>query len=175
MRSDGDVQRRARPVSERGAPIRIGLISDTHGLLRPQVHDVFAGVSQILHAGDVCSDTILTELGIIAPVRAVYGNCDDPWDPSLSEAIAVEVGGVRIHVQHGHELGRPKPSVVAAAYDADVCVYGHTHRQEIAQVDGRLIINPGAAGPRRFDLEPCVAILTIADGRASAELIPLPA
>lgn len=155
------------------APIRIGLISDTHGLLRDEVHEVFAGVSQILHAGDVCSDTILLELGLIAPTQAVYGNCDDPFDPSLREALDLSVGGVRIHVQHGHELGRPRPAQVAAAYDADVCVYGHTHKQIIERVDGRLIVNPGAAGPKRFDLKPCVAILTIADGRAAAELIPL--
>lgn len=155
------------------APLRIGLISDTHGLLRPQVHEVFAGVWQILHAGDVCSDTILVELGLIAPTQAVFGNCDDPWDPSLREALDLTIGGVRIHVQHGHELGRPKPVQVAAAYDADVCVYGHTHQQVIARVDGRLIINPGAAGPRRFKLEPCVAILTIANGVTDAELIPL--
>ena len=138
------------------------------------MHEVFAGVSQILHAGDVCSDTILDELALIAPVRAVFGNCDDPWDPALRESLELTVGGVRIHVQHGHELGRPKPEAVAAAYDADVCVYGHTHRQVIARVEGRLIVNPGAAGPRRFDLEPCVAILTIAGGRAEAELVPLP-
>jgi len=156
-----------------GTPIRIGLISDTHGLLRPQVHEVFAGVTQILHAGDVCSDTILMELGLIAPTQAVFGNCDDPWDPTLREALDLEIGGLRIHVQHGHELGRPRPAQVAAAYDADVCVYGHTHRQVIERVDGRLIINPGAAGPRRFDLKPCVAILTIADGAASAELVEL--
>ncbi|MBX3132250.1 MAG: metallophosphoesterase family protein [Gemmatimonadaceae bacterium] len=153
--------------------IRIGLISDTHGLLRPQVHEVFAGVDRILHAGDVCSDTILTELGLIAPTQAVFGNCDDPWDPSLREALDVDVGGLRIHVQHGHELGRPKPARVAAAYDADVCVYGHTHQQVIERVDGRLIVNPGAAGPRRFDLRPCVAILTIADGVADATLVEL--
>ena len=155
------------------SPTRIGLISDTHGLLRPQVHELFAGVSQILHAGDVCSDTILIELGLIAPTQAVFGNCDDPWDTSLRESIDISVGGVRIHVQHGHELGRPKPAQVAAAYDADVCVYGHTHQQVFERVDGRLFIYPGAAGPRRFDLEPCVAILTIADGAASAELVPL--
>jgi uncharacterized protein len=153
--------------------VRIGLISDTHGLLRPQVHEVFAGVDRILHAGDVCSDTILMELGLIAPTQAVFGNCDDPWDPALREAIDVEIGGVRIHVQHGHELGRPKPARVAAAYDADVCVYGHTHQQVIERVDGRLIVNPGAAGPRRFDLRPCVAILTIADGVAEATLVEL--
>lgn len=155
------------------AVIRVGLISDTHGLLRPQVHEVFAGVSHILHAGDVCSDTILDELALIAPVQAVWGNCDSPFERGLSEAVDVTIGGVRIHVQHGHELGRPRPAQVAAAYDADVCVYGHTHKQMIERVDGRLIVNPGAAGPRRFDLTPCVAILTIADGRADAELIPL--
>ncbi|MBX3173446.1 MAG: metallophosphoesterase family protein [Gemmatimonadaceae bacterium] len=154
-------------------PIRVGLISDTHGLLRPDVHEVFAGVSQILHAGDVCSDTILDELALIAPVQAVWGNCDSPWDPALRESLDVSIGGLRIHVQHGHELGRPKPAKVAAAYDADVCVYGHTHAQVIERVDGRLIVNPGAAGPRRFDLEACVAILTIAHGKAEAELVPL--
>ena len=160
-------------MSATRVPIRVGLIADTHGLLRPQVHGVFAGVSRILHAGDLVSDTILDELALIAPVQAVYGNCDDPWDPSLHEALDVEIGGVRIHVQHGHELGRPRPAQVAATYDADVCVYGHTHRQSVERVDGRLIVNPGAAGPRRFDLEPCVAILTIVDGVAEVELVPL--
>lgn len=154
--------------------IRVGLISDTHGLLRPEVHEVFAGVARILHAGDVCADEILDELALIAPTQAVFGNCDDPMDPRLRESLDVTIGGVRIHVQHGHELGRPRPKQVAATYDADVCVYGHTHRQSVDLVDGRLIVNPGAAGPRRFDLEPCVAILTIAHGAAAVELIPLP-
>jgi putative phosphoesterase len=126
----------------------------------------------ILHAGDVCGDEILDELALIAPVQAVYGNCD-PLGPRLAERIDIEVAGVRIHVSHGHELGRPKPAAVAAAYDADVCVYGHTHQQRIERVDGRLIINPGAAGPRRFELEPTVAVLTIVDGVAEAALIPL--
>lgn len=155
-------------------PVRIGLISDTHGQLRPAVHEAFAGVSMILHAGDVCGDEILDELALIAPVQAVYGNCDEPWDARLSEQLDLTIAGVRIHVQHGHELGRPGAAKVAAAYDADVCVYGHTHKQLVERVDGRLIVNPGAAGPRRFDLLPSVAILTIADGRAEAELIPLP-
>lgn len=156
-----------------GSVLRIGLISDTHGLLRPDVHEAFAGVNRILHAGDVCGDEILDELALIAPVQAVFGNCDVPGDRRLSEALALEIGGVRIHVQHGHELGRPRPPQVAAAYDADVCVYGHTHRQVIERVGDRLVVNPGAAGPRRFDLVPSVAILTIVDGRADAELIPL--
>lgn len=155
------------------APVRIGLISDTHGLLRPDVHRAFAGVSMILHAGDVCGDEILDELNLIAPTQAVFGNCDEPWNTRLVERLDLEVGGVRIHVSHGHELGRPGAAKVAAAYDADVCVYGHTHRQLIERVGERLVINPGAAGPRRFDLVPSVAVLTIHDGTADAELMTL--
>jgi putative phosphoesterase len=153
--------------------IRIGLIADTHGLLRPDVHAAFAGVDRILHAGDVCGDEILDELALIAPVEAVFGNCDAPWDRRLHEALDLTIGGVTIHVQHGHELGRPKPAQVAERYTAQVCVFGHTHKQSISEIDGRLIINPGAAGPRRFDLLPSVAVLTINDERASVELIPL--
>ena len=153
--------------------IRIGLIADTHGLLRPDVHAAFAGVDRILHAGDVCGDEILDELALIAPVEAVFGTCDAPWDRRLHEALDLTIGGVTIHVQHGHELGRPKPAQVAERYTAQVCVFGHTHKQSISEIDGRLIINPGAAGPRRFDLLPSVAVLTINDERASVELIPL--
>ncbi len=153
--------------------IRIGLIADTHGLLRPDVHTAFAGVDRILHAGDVCGDEILDELALIAPVEAVFGNCDAPWDRRLREALDLTIGGVTIHVQHGHELGRPKPAQVAERYTAQVCVFGHTHKQSISEIDGRLIINPGAAGPQRFDLLPSVAVLTINDERASVELIPL--
>jgi putative phosphoesterase len=153
---------------------RIGLISDTHGQLRADVHRVFAGVALIFHAGDVCGDEILDELALIAPVQAVRGNCDEPG-PRLAERLDLALDGVRIHVSHGHELGRPGAAKVAAAYDADVCVYGHTHRQLIERVDGRLIVNPGAAGPRRFDLVPSVAILTLSGGRAEAELVELSA
>ena len=166
---------------KRGGAIRIGLIADTHGLLRPDVHRALAGVSRILHAGDVggdgagagAGDEILDELETIAPVDAVRGNCDPAWDSRLKERLDLEIGGVRIHVSHGHELGRPRPAQIATAYDADVCVYGHTHRQAVARVNGRLIVNPGAAGPRRFDLQPSVAILTMADGTATVEIVEL--
>lgn len=154
-------------------PLRLGLISDTHGQLRADVHRAFAGVDLILHAGDVCGDEILDELALIAPVRAVRGNCDESPDARLAGHLELEVGGLRIHVSHGHELGRPGPAKVAAAYDADVCVYGHTHRQLVERVEGRLMVNPGAAGPRRFDLVPSVAILTLVAGRAEAELVEL--
>lgn len=153
----------------------IGLISDTHGLLRAEVHEALAGVSLILHAGDVCGDTILDELALIAPVQAVCGNCDRPWEPGLAPERVVEVEGVRIHLSHGHELGRPDGQRLAAAYPHyDVIVYGHTHVQKVDRVEGVLVVNPGAAGPRRYELPACVARLTIANGDVSVRHIELP-
>lgn len=153
-------------------PSVIGLISDTHGLVRPDVHAALSGVDYILHAGDV-GEGVLAELQIIAPVRAVYGNTDDPGDPSLSATLELRVGGVSIHVSHGHEVGSPKPEKLVSAYDADVIVYGHTHRQQIIRLGTQLIVNPGAAGARRFNLRPSVARLTISSGTASAQIIEL--
>lgn len=149
----------------------VGLISDTHGLLRAGVHDALKGVELILHAGDVGGSEILNELGLIAPVRAVFGNTDPPGDPDLAERIDLELGGVHLHMSHGHEVGSPTPAKLAERYDADVVIYGHTHRQLVTQVQDRLFVNPGAAGPRRFNLVPSVARLTIANGRAEVEII----
>lgn len=155
--------------------IEIGLISDTHGLLRNEVHEALAGVSLILHAGDVCSDTILDELALIAPVQAVRGNCDAPWDPTLAPERRLEVEGVRIHVSHGHEVGRVTAARLIAAYPGfDVIVYGHTHVQKVERAGDVLVVNPGAAGPRRFDLHPSVARLRIDGVRAEVALISLP-
>ncbi len=152
---------------------RIGLVSDTHGMFRPQLFDALAGVELILHAGDVGPDEILDRLETIAPVRAVYGNTDAPGRPRLDEAIDIVVDGVRIHVSHGHEVGSPTPARLVQAYDADVIVYGHTHQQLVSRLGDQLIVNPGAAGARRFKLEPSVGILTVAGGSADAELVPL--
>lgn len=151
----------------------IGLVSDTHGLLRPDIFSALDGAELILHAGDVGGDDLLAELATIAPVRAVAGNTDPPGTPGLSESLECEIGGVRIHVSHGHEMGRPTPERLLAAYPHDVIVYGHTHRQLITRAEGRLVINPGAAGPRRFNVMPSVARLVIEDGRVEAELVPL--
>jgi len=151
----------------------IGLISDTHGLVRPQVHTALAGVELILHAGDVGGDEVLDELALIAPVLAVYGNTDAPGDPRLREAIDRTYGGVSVHVSHGHEVGSPTPARLLERYAAQVIVYGHTHRQHVAQVDGRLVVNPGAAGAKRFKLEPSVARLRIENERADVEVVPL--
>jgi hypothetical protein len=151
----------------------IGLISDTHGLVRAEVHQALAGVELILHAGDVGGDEVLDELNLIAPVLAVYGNTDAPGQPRLAEAIERTIGGVRIHVSHGHELGSPTPARLLERYAAEVIVYGHTHRQLVSRADGRLVVNPGAAGARRFKLEPSVARLTIVGGSVDVEIVAL--
>ena len=153
----------------------IGLISDTHGQLRPDVHTAFVGVELILHAGDVGGSEILRELELIAPTRAVYGNTDPPGDPELVERVDITIGGVTIHVSHGHEVGSPTPAKLLERYDADVIVYGHTHKQLVAQAGGRWVVNPGAAGPRRFDLKPTVARLKIEAAKISVELVELAA
>lgn len=153
-------------------PTVIGLISDTHGLVRPQVHTALAGVSVILHAGDVGGDAVLEELALIAPVHAVFGNTDPPDMPGLQAELVHQVGEIRIHVSHGHELGAPTPAALRARYPYDVIVYGHTHRPLIERARGQLVINPGAAGPRRFDIRPTVARLSIVAGRAAVEILP---
>ena len=154
---------------------RVGLISDTHNMLRPQVFDVFEGVDVILHAGDVGDDDILDELEAIAPVYAVRGNTDPVDNPRLPASRELELSGVKVHVSHGHEVGAKPITLVAAYGHADVILYGHTHRELITEDEGRLVVNPGAAGARRFDLMPCVAIMTIWEGKPSVQLVRLPA
>ncbi|MGQ0643225.1 MAG: metallophosphoesterase family protein [Gemmatimonadaceae bacterium] len=153
----------------------IGLISDTHGLLRPQVHKALAGVELILHAGDVGGEEILMELGVIAPVRAVAGNCDDPTALGIPLALDIDLDGVQVHVSHGHELGVPRPARLFEKYPADVIIYGHTHRPLVERRGTRLAVNPGAAGQRRFDLRPSVARLTLEDGASDVRIVELDA
>ncbi|MCU0617499.1 MAG: metallophosphatase family protein [Gemmatimonadaceae bacterium] len=167
------------PLEGRGGDtIAIGLISDTHGLLRPEVFTALAGVSEILHAGDVGTlpdgSSLLNELHAIAPVRAVYGNTDAPGQPELKERLDITIGNIRIVVTHGHELGSPTPESLVAAYPhAEVIVYGHTHKPMITRIGDTLVVNPGAAGPKRFDLMPSVAQLHITRGHAHVEILPL--
>ena len=153
--------------------IIVGLISDTHGLVRPDISRAFAGVELILHAGDVGGTAVLEALRKIAPIEAVYGNVDDPHDAALKRERMVTAGGVTIHVSHGHELGRPNPTLMLSRYQGDVLVFGHTHRAAVHQAGQRLCVNPGAAGPRRFNLQPSVARLTIIDGSAHVDIVML--
>ena len=167
--------RRATAGGDAGEPRVIGLIADTHGLVRPDVFLALDGASAIFHAGDVGGREVLHILSRIAPVQAVFGNTDMADDPGLVRHFTEVVGGLSVHVSHGHEMGSPTPALLLARYDADVIVYGHMHRPLVVRADGRLVINPGAAGPQRFDLMPTVARLTIRDGRAEVEIIELSA
>jgi hypothetical protein len=141
--------------------------------LREGVLKALAGSSVILHAGDVGRDAILDLLGTIAPVYAVHGNTDTPG-PRLAAVVALDIGGLGFHVSHGHEVGSPTPEKLLARYSADVIIYGHTHKPLVHRAGSRLVVNPGAAGPRRFHLRPTVARLSIVNREAEVELVELP-
>lgn len=150
------------------------MIADTHGLFRPGIPAAFAGADLIVHAGDVGGRDVLNRLLAIAPVEAVSGNVDDRRDPMLPRERSFPVGGLLLHVSHGDELKRPTPELLLARYSADILIFGHTHRAIVARdAGGRLVVNPGAAGPRRFDIRPTVAKLTVRRGRAEVEIINL--
>lgn len=157
--------------------MRLGVISDTHGLLRPEVFTAFAGVDHILHAGDLGPLELLAELEAVAPVTGVYGNTDG-WDvrARLPQVARVELDGFRIVVTHGDQLGSPTPEKLNAAFpDAEILIYGHTHRPLMALVDVVVTaMNPGGAGPRRFDLPPSVGIMELEPGiPPRARIVPL--
>ncbi len=152
----------------------VGLIADTHGLLRPEVATLLAGVDVIVHAGDVGNDAVLAGLSAIAPVEAVFGNVDDPHHPMLARERTLPVGQLLLHVSHGHELGSPTPSALLERYAGDILVFGHTHRPLVHRADDRrLVVNPGAAGPRRFSLPISLARLTVEGRRVEVELIQI--
>lgn len=152
---------------------RIGLIADTHGLVRPQVFEALSGVESILHAGDVGGDDVLDELSAVAPVLAVFGNTDPPGNPRLHAELRLDLDGLSLHVSHGHELGVPTPEKLIRRYSEEVLIYGHTHRALVTRAGGRLVVNPGAAGPRRFHLPPSVAVLTLESGRAEVKVVEM--
>ena len=140
--------------------LRVGLIADTHGLLRPEATAFLAGSDHIVHAGDVGDPAILDALAAIAPVTAIRGNVDtDAWAARLPETTRVTVGGVTIYVLHDLAALDVEPQ----AHGICVVVYGHSHKPSVAERDGVLFVNPGSAGPRRFRL-PIAAAELIIDG-----------
>ena len=143
----------------------VGLISDTHGLMRVEALRALEGVDVILHAGDVGHRRVLDALASVAPVHAVAGNVDPP-DRSLRSSVDRVFEGVRLHMSHGHEIGRPTPELMATRYEADIIVFGHTHRPVVRQIGSALVINPGAAGPARFNFKPTVAHLRLPEREA---------
>ena len=157
--------------------MRIGVISDTHGLLRPEVFEVFREVDHIVHGGDVGPAAILDELAAIAPVTAVYGNTDG-WDlrGRLPQVARLQLDGFTIVVTHGDQFGSPTPDKLQAAFpDAEIIVFGHTHRPLLTLVDVVVtVMNPGGAGARRFDLPASVGILELEPGiPPRGRLVPL--
>jgi hypothetical protein len=148
----------------------VGVISDTHGLLRPEAVTALAGVERIVHAGDIGSPDVIAALERIAPVCAVRGNNDrERWAADIPETEVVEVGGVSLYVLHDlHELDLdPRAAGFAAV------IAGHSHQPNLTERDGVLYLNPGSAGPRRFKLPISLARLTITGARLDAKLVTL--
>ena len=150
--------------------MKIGLISDTHGLLRPEALAALAGCDHLLHAGDIGKPEILDALRRIAPLSVVRGNNDEglAWAGELPERIELQLGGVGIHLTH--QAGQVPAQL---AESIRVVVIGHSHKPLIEERDGRLWINPGSAGPRRFRLPITVALLHLTNGHIQAEHIDL--
>ncbi len=152
------------------AVVVLGVISDTHGLLRPEALEALRGVDRIVHAGDVCGRGILEALSLLARVDAVRGNNDhDPFGRTLPRTLDLEIGGLRVHVLHD------RGDLRAEAADADVVISGHSHRAAIERVGRTLYLDPGSAGPRRFSLPISLAKLTIDRGVPTAEIVRLDA
>jgi len=148
----------------------LGVISDTHGLVRPEALAALAGVERIVHAGDIGDQAVLDTLARVAPVTAVRGNNDrGRWAAEIPETEVVEVGGVSLYLLHDlHELDlEPRAAGFAAV------ISGHSHQPRLEEKDGVLYLNPGSAGPRRFKLPISLARLRIARGRVNAELVTL--
>jgi hypothetical protein len=150
--------------------MQIGVISDTHGLLRPEALGALRGCERIVHAGDVGAPGILEALRGLAPVDAVRGNVDrGGWAEALPATAVVEVGAVWLYVLH--DLAELDLDPVAAGFAA--VLSGHTHQPSSAVRDGVLYLNPGSAGPRRFHLPVTVASLTVSGARIAAEIVEL--
>jgi putative phosphoesterase len=150
--------------------VEVGVVSDTHGLLRPEAVQALQGVDVILHAGDVGDPLILQQLVSLAPVFVVRGNVDRaPWADALPSTEVVEVAGVTFFMLHELEQLDLDP----AEAGIDVVVYGHSHRPDAEEKDGVLYLNPGSAGPRRFDLPVTVARLSIGEGTLEAGIVSL--
>lgn len=158
----------ARLPAVEAPALRVGLISDTHGLLRPEAKAALSGVDLILHGGDIGGPAILEELADVAPVHAVRGNNDrGPFAEGLPDLLAIELGGARIVMVHD------RADLPSALGDADVIVTGHSHQPRVEDREGALFVNPGSAGPRRFRLPIAVGELCIVEGKVRARIVEL--
>ena len=150
--------------------MRIGLIADTHNLLRPEALAALQGVDHLIHAGDIGGPHILADLERIAPLSVVRGNNDqDSWADAIPERLTLRFGAIALHVLH--DLKQLDIDPLAAG--VDVVIAGHSHKPKVERRDGVLYVNPGSAGPRRFSLPISLALLELNDGQAQVELISL--
>jgi len=157
-------------VSTPEPPLQIGIISDTHGLLRPEAVEALAGVDHILHAGDVGDIAILETLRSIAPVTAIRGNVDVSGACArLPATEVVELGGCLFYLLHAIQ----DLDVVPAAAGISAIVYGHSHRAEVQERDGVVYVNPGSAGPKRFQLPVTMARAVVADRQIRVRIVSL--
>ena len=148
----------------------VGVISDTHGLLRPQALAALAGVDAIVHAGDIGAPEVLSELRRIAPVTAVRGNNDRAaWAETIPETAMLDVGDARLYVLHDRQALAIDPVEQGVA----VVISGHSHRPRLETRDGVLFVNPGSAGPRRFSLPIATARLRVEHGAVTGEIVLL--
>lgn len=148
---------------------KVGVISDTHGLIRPEALQALRGSDLILHAGDIGSPDVLLALKEIAPVTAIRGNNDtETWAKRIPEVVDVSIGRTRIHMLHS-----VKDLDAATAATAHVVIAGHSHRPSIERREQVLYLNPGSAGPRRFKLPVSIAILSISGATVRARLVEL--
>jgi uncharacterized protein len=152
------------------AVVTIGVISDTHGLLRPEALAALRGSDYIIHAGDIGDPDILTRLSKLAPVTAIRGNVDrDAWAKKIPATNVLEVGGVTIYILHNLNELDLKPE--AAGFS--VVIYGHSHTAKQETKNGVLYFNPGSAGPKRFRLPVAVGQLKVKDGKVSSEIVEI--
>ncbi|MBK6004505.1 metallophosphoesterase family protein [Ramlibacter ginsenosidimutans] len=151
--------------STKAEALRIGVVSDTHNLLRPEVLEYLRGSDHIVHGGDICGDAVLQALRALAPLTAVRGNNDHgAWAGALPDQVTVRLGGIAIHVVHDlKDLVLPE--------DARVVICGHSHKPSVAEREGVLYVNPGSAGPRRFKLPISAGELRIAGAAVEAKLV----
>ena len=148
--------------------MKLAILSDTHGLLRPQVAERLKGADAILHGGDINTQGIVDELRRYAPLHVVRGNNDKDWAEVIPHDLTVTLGGVTFYLVHN------KREVPAELPGVDVVVYGHSHKYAAEEKDGRLWLNPGSCGPRRFHQEITMMLAEVGDGEIRVEKICIP-
>lgn len=147
---------------------KIGIISDTHGLLRPEVMEILKTCDCIFHGGDINKPEILDQLHPLASIYAVRGNNDKEWAEGLARTLRFSIEGVEFFMTHN------KKDVVWNLENVQVVIFGHTHKYLEQKIDGRLWLNPGSCGRRRFDQEITMAVMTVEDGKYQIEKIVIP-